>query len=336
MTRLFILLIPVVLFLFPKETHSVQKEATTMTDVGKISINIQEDGQTVPARIRFLDSEGECVIPEGAIGYQRSKSFVCDGETSIEAPAGKYRLEVLRGTEYKPFVTDVVLEAGRSHSVTAEMDRWIDMNALGWYSGDLHVHWPVEEVPLLMRAVELNLCTIQSLWNENSFWKEKALPSSLVREVDPSHLFHVLSAEDERDGGAVLIFGLEKPIDLTSVSKYFPSSLGYVEKGTCTGSVDRTRETFLVGIAGQCGARRCPLHGTREQPFLRGMDARERGLGKAARCGQIPRSSRVCSQLLRHLLPLSERRIQTHCDCRFSHGSASQSPWVQPLLRRLR
>lgn len=64
-----------------------------------------------------------------------------DGELSIDLPAGTWILEVARGTEYVPvrvtFSTD-------DRRVEVRLERWIDLAAEGWYSGDVHVHHPTE------------------------------------------------------------------------------------------------------------------------------------------------------------------------------------------------
>jgi len=223
-----------ILCLSARAASAAKEENEVRSDLGTVEISVGENGNPVPARIRLLDIEGEPIVPEGAYGYH--KSFVCEGSATFQAPAGDYRLIVSRGTEYLPFTGNVSIEAGKTYSITASMKRWVDMNSQGWYSGDFHVHRPVEAIPSLMLAEDLNLCAVQTLWNDRNLWKDKPRPESWLRKADDRHVYHVLSEEDERDGGAVILYNLQEPIDLTAKSKFFPSSLGFIENARRQGA----------------------------------------------------------------------------------------------------
>jgi hypothetical protein len=194
-----------------------------------IRVEATEDGQPVPARIRVRDAHGEPFIPPDFPAYR--ESFVCSGTAVFEATPGNYRIEVRRGTEYQVFSGKATATTGEETAVKAPLRRWIDMNSRGWYSGDLHAHRPLEVIPQMMLAADLNLCTVQTVWNNANLWEEKPLPDPLVQEVDERHVFHVLSEEDERHGGAILMFNLKTPIDLDTDSRAYPTSLGFIEQG---------------------------------------------------------------------------------------------------------
>ncbi|MCA9444080.1 MAG: CehA/McbA family metallohydrolase, partial [Candidatus Omnitrophica bacterium] len=185
-------------------------------------------GQPTPSRILLRDASGETVIPDGRYKYQAS--FVIAGEAVMEVTPGDYSLAVKRGLEYETVETDLDLAAGATTEVELPLIRWVDLNGMGWYGGDLHVHRMVEIIPKLLLAEDLNLCTVQSLWNMESFWKKKKLPEDLIQEADPTHVFHVLSEEDERDGGAVMFYNLKEPIPIAVPSRAYPSSLGFIEQ----------------------------------------------------------------------------------------------------------
>ena len=68
--------------------------------------------------------------------YQTSGHFV------IDLPAGRWRIRASHGMEYVP-VTDEFELTGRGElEKTLQLQRWIDLPALGWWSGDVHVHHP--------------------------------------------------------------------------------------------------------------------------------------------------------------------------------------------------
>ena len=55
-------------------------------------------------------------------------------------PAGRYHLHVHHGIEYKMAHLQFDVAEGRTTSVQAEVERWTDPQARGWYSGENHIH----------------------------------------------------------------------------------------------------------------------------------------------------------------------------------------------------
>lgn len=59
---------------------------------------------------------------------------------SITLPAGKWRLAVARGIEYRPVFEEFDVAQGEALERKIVLHRWVNMPKLGWYSGDDHVH----------------------------------------------------------------------------------------------------------------------------------------------------------------------------------------------------
>lgn len=56
-------------------------------------------------------------------------------------PPGKYDITVTRGPEYIPLKTQLVVPTGiKTHTASFQLQRWINLSKLGWYSADHHVH----------------------------------------------------------------------------------------------------------------------------------------------------------------------------------------------------
>ncbi len=63
-----------------------------------------------------------------------------DGE-HVRLPEGKYTVTYTRGPEYTAQTTQLVVPPGaQSYEATFRLKRWINMEKLGWYSADHHVH----------------------------------------------------------------------------------------------------------------------------------------------------------------------------------------------------
>ncbi len=62
-----------------------------------------------------------------------------DGE-SLQLPRGSYTLECSRGPEYRPHHVKFHVTSASPQTVSATLERWIDPAAMGWFSGDHHIH----------------------------------------------------------------------------------------------------------------------------------------------------------------------------------------------------
>jgi len=184
----------------------------------KLSGVIRDDqtGQPLAARLYIRSDKGEWHFaqsdnPAGkAIPYKKQRS-----DTSIEMhtalsahpfeaelPPGKYTLTVERGKEYLP--AEQTVEIGdKPATVEIKLHRWINMAERGWFSGDTHVHRPVDELPTAMLADDLNVALPLTYWVTKSDTPpaqgDKNLPpvEAKVIEVAPRHVIWPLNTEYE-------------------------------------------------------------------------------------------------------------------------------------------
>jgi len=69
--------------------------------------------------------------------------YQTSGDFSISLTPGKWRISIEHGNEYVPISeTFDVVASSASMSKNFVLKRWINLPALGWYSGDVHVHHP--------------------------------------------------------------------------------------------------------------------------------------------------------------------------------------------------
>ncbi len=111
-----------------------------------------------PVTLRVRDDQGRACMasflirdPIGRVYPARSKRLApdfffqdqvyrADGE-EIRLPAGEFSVTCGRGPEYLPETRSVRLGDSLSgRSLDFALRRWIDPSALGWYSGDHHIH----------------------------------------------------------------------------------------------------------------------------------------------------------------------------------------------------
>jgi hypothetical protein len=73
--------------------------------------------------------------------YIGERFFYCDGSFEVAVPAEKLKVKILCGFEYEVLEETVEPKAKATLSRTFGLERWINMPALGWYSGQTHVHF---------------------------------------------------------------------------------------------------------------------------------------------------------------------------------------------------
>lgn len=109
-------------------------------------------GAATSAKIRVTDAAtGAELWPEHAIrtmprrpragGY---RYFYAVGNYEIAVPAGRYRVEIVRGVAHDAVVREVAVPAGSTVPLDAEIPPLRNMQAAGWYSGNTHTHYHLE------------------------------------------------------------------------------------------------------------------------------------------------------------------------------------------------
>jgi hypothetical protein len=155
--------------------------------------------------------------------------FVCPGEASIELEPRGYEIVVERGPEYERHRQVIQLANGATRKIEVTLRRIADLRKRGWYSADLHVHRPPEDIELLMRAEDLDFAPVITWWNNRNLWSDRELPAETLVRFDGHRLYHLMAGEDEREGGALLYFGLVRPLAITGASREVPSPLEFAE-----------------------------------------------------------------------------------------------------------
>jgi hypothetical protein len=145
----------------------------------------------------------------------------------VELPAGESRLSVERGPEYRTL--DRTARVPDQAEIRLPLARWVDMASRGWYSGDTHVHRPLDELPNLLLAEDLNVALPLTQWVTRAFEppgaSERSAEVPLGPEpvyVDRTHVIYPLNTEYEiftvngqaHALGAVFALGQRAPLTL--------------------------------------------------------------------------------------------------------------------------
>ena len=189
----------------PDENHRIvicdlkinRSHATVTPDsFGELLLTVSDrSGDTTPARIGIYDATGRMPLPSddaltirnyddltrqvflrathGTINpwpHDNRHIFYIDGNYAAKLPASEYRLIVSKGPEYEVIAQDFVIEDGKTAAVDVTLDRWTNMPAAGWYSGDDHVHMVRNEsdnhsISRIMQAEDVHVTNVLQMGN---------------------------------------------------------------------------------------------------------------------------------------------------------------------------
>jgi hypothetical protein len=215
-----------------------------------VHVAVEDDasGRTVAARA-YLWRGDEPVLPAGFSSYARGdeRHFLVPGDFELDLEPGKYRLRIERGLEYVPVEVD--LDVPRSTDVPVRLRRWIDMNRNGWYSADMHVHRDPADLPLILRAEDLNFVpTITTHVWSTEVSQPWAWPSEFPVRVEPDRLFTANAQEVERiqgGPGAVILLAKGLPLLFTGYELH-PPAVTYTREVHAMGGLVEGDKPFWV------------------------------------------------------------------------------------------
>ena len=115
-------------------------------DKGRLEVRVidKDTTQPRPARMHLKDQQGKPVKPPKVPFWK--DHFAFDGNIVFELPLGTYTFEIEAGPEYKFQTGYFTLERNANDTKTIEMQRFVNMKKEGWWSGDLHIHRPADEI----------------------------------------------------------------------------------------------------------------------------------------------------------------------------------------------
>ncbi len=209
-------------------------------ETGRISVTVREAGEEIalPCRAWVIAGDKRLFEPgaESGTAYARDRSFSCDGRFIMTVPVGKAAIHIERGKEYWPVDKEIVVQKNRTTEVEVTLRRWVHMTKEGWYSGDVHCHFGLNDLKVLKQlalADDVNFEPILTLWNHQSpmsaggVWPDWPGGSGIY--ADTRHLVTLRNQEIERIGGeafesvgALLMMGLAKPVNMPPRGSRYP------------------------------------------------------------------------------------------------------------------
>ncbi|MAF12748.1 hypothetical protein CMK11_20045 [Candidatus Poribacteria bacterium] len=290
-----------------------------------LSVTVTDDGTdaAIPCRVYLTDADGGAHVPATAhvafhVGEERH--FLCDGAFDIPLADGAYVLRVERGPEYTPAVETVTVGGESTLRRDVVLARWIDMNARGWYSGDLHVHRDPTEMPLAVQSEDLNVGT--NIVYHNTSTPAGDVPAGVV-DLAADCAYTTADAEVERlhDGpGAVVLLGMREPIPTHDLDTLYPTDMEYIDLARAQGAHVDGEKPFWRGTPVNAAHGGLDSMGVVPNHFHRQKVMRE-----SARWGALPQETQFLGDegFARWILDLYYRYLNCGIRLPASGGTAS-------------
>jgi hypothetical protein len=179
-------------------------------EAGQLALTVidRDTGKPIICRMHLMGANGRPRKPDKALFFH--DHFVVDGKVTLNLPVGNYTFELDRGPEYATRAGHFTINNFADDAKEVDMQRHVDMAAAGWYSGDLFVRRPADQMKLLMLAEDLHLAEVVSWWNDKPE-SNRPLPAETWIAFDENRGYRLGAVGEARWGTTLLLLGLGGP-----------------------------------------------------------------------------------------------------------------------------
>ena len=189
---------------------------------GMLTIEVidHETKQPLACRMHLTNAAGKS-LKAPRVPYWHDH-FVLDGKLALKLPKGEYDFAIERGLEYRTQTGHFTLENFSKDTKVIELERFADLAAEGWWSGDLDTARPAADLELLMRAEDLHVVELITWPGRQVLLPKKSVAGDPLVQFDTNRFFHQSAGIDARGGGTLLFFNLKEPLDLGGLKTEYP------------------------------------------------------------------------------------------------------------------
>jgi hypothetical protein len=229
-------------------TRSNTTKVPTEFGTVKIAFKDAKTGGIVPARVGLYDSTGRAPLAsDKSLMLQRfaddlrmlsvnertfwpsanRQAFYVDGSYESKVPVGTYELVATRGPEFKAWHGKLEVKKDQTTKTTVALERYADLTAKGWWSGDAHIHVTRDEAadPVIwgfVAAEDVYVGNLLEMGNIATVHFKQPKEWGKASRFERDGHFLVSGQEDPRTGhfGHTIHHNLQKPIRAPS-DEYF-------------------------------------------------------------------------------------------------------------------
>jgi hypothetical protein len=206
----------------------------------KLTLKDAKTGRAIPARVGLYDASGRAPLAsDRALKLQRfaddlrmlavnertfwpsenRQAFYVDGTYEARVPVGTYEVVATRGPEFKAWRGKLDVKKDKVTKTTAALERYADLPAKGWYSGDAHIHVTRDEAadPVIwgfVAAEDVHVGNLLEMGNIAALHFKQPKEWGKASRFERDGHFLVSGQEDPRTGhfGHTIHHNLQQPI----------------------------------------------------------------------------------------------------------------------------
>ncbi|MEN6556687.1 MAG: hypothetical protein ABFC54_00770 [Thermoguttaceae bacterium] len=183
-------------------------------------------GRPVDCRMHIVGSKNRPFKPDKAICYH--DHFIVPGKIVLKIPVGEYGFVIERGPEYLEQGGNFTIQHFADDVRRIELQRFVDMAAMGWWSGDLDVRRPVRQIEPLMRAEDLHVAEVLTWRNDRTVKLPTAPAKDPVVRFDRDRYYQRLAGAWIRPGTELLLLNRSNPLKLPAAEGDWPSAMEFL------------------------------------------------------------------------------------------------------------
>lgn len=216
-----------------------QKPDSSAPAIIRGSIREASTGRPVPAKIRVIEvNTGQVYMPERSIKTMpdRRHYFYARGQYEVAVPAGRYRIEGVRGISHDMATEFTEVGSGLTHVVDLKIPLLRDMKSAGWYSGNTHTHYhlaidenPDDRLRMVPPAEDLDVSCISYLIRGDSPYITNRYPIGRLPDFSRDGTIMDMG-EEARNNKAFGDFGYGHVLFLNIPRAIEPVSTGLLSK----------------------------------------------------------------------------------------------------------
>jgi len=207
--------IAAVAMLFEFLSHS----APAATGQLELIVLDKDTGKPIACRMHLIAANKKPRKPDG-VPYWHDH-FALPGKILLKLPLGDYSFVLERGPEYLDQKGHFTINTFADDSKKIHMQRFIDMAAEGWWSGDLDVRRPVRDIELLMEADDLHVAQVVTWRNNSDTWNGRTPKEPLVR-FDDNRFYQAMAGAAVQPGTELLVLNQSSPWKLQPADAEYP------------------------------------------------------------------------------------------------------------------
>jgi hypothetical protein len=218
---------------------------------------IDSEGRKLPARVLLRPVGQDCLMPNDAVELRifTERWFMCDGNVVIDVPPGTVEVRVERGLEYGRIRQNLEIPPDGLRQ-TFRLARWVDLRAMGYRSGENHVHIDTLRLGPMLVCEDLDFGSSLTWWRGPDP-KRPIPPGSghirMLTYAGRSVAASIYDSELEYPWGAAYITGATQPMSIEAVRER--PNFDYLRAGVEAGAIVHyqggySREVLLDALLG--------------------------------------------------------------------------------------